>query len=122
MVISACYMPQLMGMPTCYVGPIRSRDLELESNVPAVKHEHMPGSPRLIRIAEVLRICGLSRATLYREIKAKQFPAPLKISARSVGWLQDEVMGWVASRVILRASQSNEAVQAPPQTTTAAMR
>lgn len=91
--------------------------------MPVVKHEHMPGSPRLIRIAEVLRICGLSRATLYREIKAKQFPAPLKISARSVGWLQDEVMmEWVASRVILRASQSNEAVQAPPPTTTAAMR
>lgn len=90
--------------------------------MPAVKHEHMPGSPRLIRIAAVLRICGLSRATLYREIKAKQFPAPLKISARSVGGLQDEVMEWVASRVILRASQSNEAVNALPQTTTAAMR
>lgn len=72
------------------------------------KQEHTPGSPRLIRIAEVLQICGMSRATLYREIKAKEFPAPLKLSARSVGWLHDEVMEWVATRVILRAAQSND--------------
>jgi predicted DNA-binding transcriptional regulator AlpA len=37
---------------------------------------------RLIRIAEVPQICGLSRAMLYREIKAKEFPAPLKLSAQ----------------------------------------
>jgi predicted DNA-binding transcriptional regulator AlpA len=51
---------------------------------------------RLIRIAEVPQICGLSRAMLYREIKAKEFPAPLKLSARSAGWLAEEVMERVA--------------------------
>jgi predicted DNA-binding transcriptional regulator AlpA len=80
----------------------------LESYVLAAKQEDTPGSHRLIRIAEVLQICGLSRATLYREIKAKEFPAPLKLSARSVGWRQEEVMEWVASRVTLRAAQSND--------------
>src|SRR5471032_1284815 len=62
----------------------------------------IPGTCRLMRIREVLTLCGLSRATLYREIKLHGFPAPVKLSARSVGWLQDEVMQWLASRIAQR--------------------
>ena len=57
---------------------------------------------RLIRLREVLDVCGMSRATLYREMKAKQFPAQVKLSARSVGWLEDEVMAWVNLRIRMR--------------------
>ncbi len=62
----------------------------------------IPGTCRLMRIREVLQLCGLSRATLYREIKLRSFPAPVKLSARSVGWLQDDVMQWLDSRVAQR--------------------
>lgn len=62
----------------------------------------IPGTCRLMRIREVLQLCGLSRATLYREIKLHAFPAPVKLSARSVGWLQDDVMQWLDSRVAQR--------------------
>lgn len=62
----------------------------------------IPGTCRLMRIREVLQLCGLSRATLYREIKLRSFPQPVKLSARSVGWLQDEVMQWLDSRVAQR--------------------
>jgi len=64
----------------------------------------IPGTCRLLRVREVLSICGLSRATLYREIKLHDFPAPLRISARSVAWLQDEVVEWLESRIKLRAA------------------
>lgn len=47
--------------------------------------DHMPGPSRLLRIREVLQLCGMSRTTLYREIKLHNFPAPIKLSARSVG-------------------------------------
>jgi len=62
----------------------------------------IPGACRLMRLREVLRLCGFSRATLYREIKLHTFPAPVKLSARSVGWLQDDVMQWLDARVAQR--------------------
>jgi predicted DNA-binding transcriptional regulator AlpA len=61
------------------------------------------GKCRFIRIHEVLVICGMSRTTLYREIKAQNFPAPVKIAARSVAWLEDEVAEWMATKVRQRA-------------------
>ena len=61
-----------------------------------------PGTSRLLRIREVLRLCGLSRATLYREIKLHTFPAPVKLSARSVGWLQEDVAQWLEARIAQR--------------------
>ncbi|GJJ00738.1 hypothetical protein RugamoR64_12760 [Duganella rhizosphaerae] len=62
----------------------------------------VPGTRRLIRIREVLQLCGMSRATLYREIKLHMFPAPVKLSARSVAWLHDDVMQWIDARVAQR--------------------
>jgi predicted DNA-binding transcriptional regulator AlpA len=65
-------------------------------------NQKIPGTCRLMRIREVLTLCGLSRATLYREIKLHGFPAPIKLSARSVGWLQDDVVHWIESRIAQR--------------------
>ena len=59
---------------------------------------------RLIRLNEVLQMCALSRATLYRGIKNRTFPAPIKLSARSVAWLHAEVTLWVDERVKERDS------------------
>lgn len=53
--------------------------------------DNLPRPSCLLRIGEVLRLCGMSRTTLYREIKLHNFPAPVKLSARSVGWLQEDV-------------------------------
>lgn len=69
----------------------------------------IPGTCRLMRIREVLQLSGLSRATLYREIKLHAFPAPVKLSARSVGWLQDDVMQWLNERVAQRGPAYNSA-------------
>lgn len=56
-------------------------------------------SCRLLRIREVMQICGFSRTALYKSMKTDEFPAPVKLSARSVAWLQDEVIAWVDARV-----------------------
>lgn len=65
-------------------------------------HQPIPGTCRVLRIREVLQLCGLSRATLYREIKLHSFPAPVKLSARSIGWLHDDVMRWMETRIAQR--------------------
>lgn len=73
-----------------------------------------PGTTRLLRIREVLRLCGLSRATLYREIKLHAFPAPVKLSARSVGWLQEDVAQWLEARIAQRGSAYDAAPRRNP--------
>lgn len=53
----------------------------------------------LLRMAEVTRTTGLSRATLYRMMNAGTFPQAIPLTATAVGWLQSEVAAWIAGRV-----------------------
>lgn len=71
----------------------------------------IPGTCRLMRIREVLQLCGFSRTTLYREIKLHAFPAQVKLSARSVGWLQDDVMQWLDARITQRGPAYQASIQ-----------
>jgi len=52
----------------------------------------------VIKIAEVSYQTGLSRATIYREIKAGNFPKQLQLSPQRVGWLQCEIDAWKSAR------------------------
>jgi prophage regulatory protein len=54
---------------------------------------------RFLAKPEVLRITGFSAATLWREVKAKRFPAPIPISAQRKGFLESEVRAWITARV-----------------------
>lgn len=44
-----------------------------------------------IRLDEVVKRTGISRATLYRRLNAGLFPVQIKISIQSVGWIEREV-------------------------------
>lgn len=55
----------------------------------------------ILRFAQVGEKTGLSRATVYRRIRAGTFPAPLDLGEgdhRSLGWLEDEIDAWVVDR------------------------
>ena len=54
----------------------------------------MDGLDRYLREAEVLRVTSLSHATLWREVKAKRFPAQVRISPGRVGWRASEIAIW----------------------------
>lgn len=49
---------------------------------------------RLIRLPEVMDTVGLKRATIYKRIKAGEFPAPIK-SGRASCWSDLDVQEWV---------------------------
>jgi predicted DNA-binding transcriptional regulator AlpA len=53
-----------------------------------------PSPQAILTIQEVLFLTSLSRASLYRAIKAGLFPAPAKISLRRIGWTADAVTTW----------------------------
>ncbi|WP_047686062.1 MULTISPECIES: AlpA family transcriptional regulator [Xenorhabdus] len=53
----------------------------------------------LIRLPEVQRRTGYSKAWIYRLIGEDKFPKQVKISTRSVAFLESEVDGWIAQRI-----------------------
>lgn len=52
----------------------------------------------IFRRREVERYTKLSKATLYRLIRAGTFPRPIRLGERAVGWLRKEIDAWLASR------------------------
>ena len=52
--------------------------------------EHSPGR-RLLRPKQVMEIMGWSRTTLWRRVRAGEFPAPVSTGANITGFFEDEV-------------------------------
>ncbi|MCE9508327.1 MAG: AlpA family transcriptional regulator [Alphaproteobacteria bacterium] len=46
---------------------------------------------RILRLAEVMEIVGLSRSTIYAWIAEGTFPRYVRLGNRSVGWLKSEI-------------------------------
>lgn len=57
-----------------------------------------PNKERLIKLREVISRTGLSRSTIYLSVSRNQFPKPIKISMRRVGWLETEIDHWITMR------------------------
>lgn len=49
---------------------------------------------RLLRIEQVLDLIPISRNTLYRMVKANEFPPPYKFRANSC-WSNEEIRDWL---------------------------
>jgi len=60
----------------------------------------MTNNRRIMRRLEVQATTGLSRSTIYAKMEAGKFPKPIKLGARSVGWLEHEVQGWLEASVL----------------------
>jgi prophage regulatory protein len=52
----------------------------------------------LVRMPAVKTITGLGRSTIYRLVKERKFPAPVKLSERSVAWRVEELGRWCDAR------------------------
>jgi prophage regulatory protein len=52
----------------------------------------------VLRIADVMKITGLGRTTLWQLERAGDFPKRVKLVGRTVGWYASEVTNWVAAR------------------------
>lgn len=52
----------------------------------------------LLRRPQVEAITGLSRSTIYRLVTDGKFPAPIRLTVRSVAWPSDQIESWVNAR------------------------
>ncbi len=57
---------------------------------------------RVLRFPVVSELTGLPRSTLYLYMKNGQFPQPVKLGVRSVGWIKEEVDEWLRQRKSMR--------------------
>lgn len=56
----------------------------------------------IIRLKEVMDLTGLSRSTIYKYIAEGQFPIPVALGDRCVGWVESEVHDWILAKVAER--------------------
>jgi len=54
---------------------------------------------KILRQRAVQDWTGLSRSTIYLMMREGRFPNSLSLGARSVGWLEADIQGWIESRV-----------------------
>jgi len=53
----------------------------------------------ILRCKEVEKKVGLKQAKIYLLIKEGRFPLPIKLSIRTVGWVESELDNWLNEKV-----------------------
>jgi prophage regulatory protein len=56
-------------------------------------------APFILRRKQVEARTGLSRSTIYLRIARGEFPAPVSLGSRAVGWASDAIDRWIADRI-----------------------
>ena len=54
--------------------------------------------PLLLRTRDVLKLVPVGRSTLWRMVKNSEFPRPIRIGPRAVGWRVYDIEKWIESR------------------------
>ena len=56
-----------------------------------------PGSNglRILRFPDVVTKTGLSKSAIYGRIRSSEFPVPVPLGPRAVGFVEHEVEGWL---------------------------
>ncbi len=55
---------------------------------------------KFIRLPIVESRTGHKRSWLYREAAKGNFPAPVKVGARSSAWVESEVEAWIQAQIL----------------------
>jgi len=64
-----------------------------------IRRKREAAARRIIRKAEVRRRTGYSDTTIWRLERDDMFPRRVQIGPMAVGWYENEVDAWVASRI-----------------------
>jgi prophage regulatory protein len=53
---------------------------------------------KIIRLPTVIERTKISRSSIYSFVKNGTFPTPIKLSVRSIGFLESEIEDWINNR------------------------
>ena len=65
---------------------------------------------RLLRVNEVVRMVGFSKATLYRRIRGGTFPKPIALGVQTSAFLEGEILDWVSAQAAQRRGYCRSAI------------
>lgn len=51
---------------------------------------------KMYRLPDVMNMTGLSRSSIYLRISTNEFPKPVKIGRRAIGWPEESIIAWQA--------------------------
>ncbi len=57
-------------------------------------------TPSILRFKDLQERVKLSRSGIYARIAAGDFPPPIGLGPRAVGWLESDVTAWIEKRVL----------------------
>lgn len=64
---------------------------------PALKVE-ASSNRRIYKLSDIVDIYSISRSSIYRAMEHEEFPKPIKLTSRSVGWWKHLVDHWFDTR------------------------
>jgi len=53
----------------------------------------------MLRLSQVMELTGLGKTKIYELQSLGEFPMRIKITSHSVGWVEEDIQGWLARRV-----------------------
>jgi len=54
---------------------------------------------KILRLPAVKEVTGLSRSTIYLKVSRGEFPEPIYISKRAVGWAELDIENWIDEKI-----------------------
>jgi len=60
---------------------------------------------KILKLPDVMERCALSRSSIYAFIQNSNFPKPITLGARAVGWLESEISAWIEQRSNMRGGK-----------------
>ncbi|EJD6364581.1 TPA: AlpA family transcriptional regulator [Klebsiella pneumoniae] len=64
-------------------------------------------SQSLIRLPEVQRRTGYSKAWIYRLMAEQRFPSSIKIGSRAIAFIESEIDEWISERIESSRNQTD---------------
>jgi prophage regulatory protein len=75
--------------------PDDGRQTSTATSAPAAATPHQ----RILRLPEVCALTGSGRSFIYQLQAEGRFPQRIKLGARAVGWVEEEVQRWLGERI-----------------------
>lgn len=61
----------------------------------------------ILRLPAVKKYTGLSRSTIYLRIAQGDFPKPISLGGRSIGWIEIEIEEWLSNKIAQNRNINN---------------
>jgi prophage regulatory protein len=55
----------------------------------------------ILRLPDVKKRTGLSKSSIYLKIQQGDFPRPIALGIKAVGWLEQEIQTWLEQQIAL---------------------